>query len=78
MSISEAKEFFAHLKLNKQETQIAHQILKEINQRLQFLINVGLDYLTLSRTAGTLSGEKRSASGWPRKSDRNWLACCTF
>ncbi|MCD6375732.1 MAG: excinuclease ABC subunit UvrA [Caldisericaceae bacterium] len=56
MSISEAKEFFAHLKLNKQETQIAHQILKEINQRLQFLINVGLDYLTLSRTAGTLSG----------------------
>ena len=56
MSISEAKHFFSTLKLNKQETQIAHQILKEINQRLQFLINVGLDYLTLNRTAGTLSG----------------------
>ncbi len=56
MSILEAKKFFSHLKLNKQQQQIAHQILKEINQRLQFLINVGLDYLTLSRTAGTLSG----------------------
>ena len=56
MSILEVKQFFSSLKLTKQERQIAHQILKEVNQRLQFLINVGLDYLTLSRTAGTLSG----------------------
>ncbi len=56
MSIRETYDFFDRLKLGRQETQIAHQILKEIKQRLQFLINVGLDYLTLSRTAGTLSG----------------------
>ncbi|NOX90277.1 MAG: excinuclease ABC subunit UvrA [Calditrichaeota bacterium] len=56
MSIREAKEFFENLSLTAQEEQIARQILKEIRQRLQFLINVGLDYLTLSRTAGTLSG----------------------
>ncbi|APF19226.1 UvrABC system protein A [Caldithrix abyssi DSM 13497] len=56
LSINEAKKFFTRLRLTNQEKQIAHQILKEIDQRLQFLINVGLDYLTLSRTAGTLSG----------------------
>ncbi|MHB2148054.1 excinuclease ABC subunit UvrA [Calditrichota bacterium LG25] len=56
LSINEAKKFFTRLRLTNQERQIAHQILKEIDQRLQFLINVGLDYLTLSRTAGTLSG----------------------
>ncbi len=56
LSIREALHFFEHLKLGKQQSQIAHQILKEVKQRLQFLINVGLDYLTLSRSAGTLSG----------------------
>ncbi len=56
LSIREALHFFERLKLGKQQSQIAHQILKEVKQRLQFLINVGLDYLTLSRSAGTLSG----------------------
>ncbi len=56
LSIREALDFFNHLKLSAQEEKIAHQILKELKQRLQFLINVGLDYLTLSRSAGTLSG----------------------
>ncbi len=55
-SIKQIREFFAHLKLAPREQTIAHQILKEINQRLGFLINVGLDYLTLDRAAGTLSG----------------------
>ena len=55
-SIKQAKSFFSCLKLNRRDTTIAHQILKEINQRLTFLTNVGLDYLTLDRTAGTLSG----------------------
>jgi len=55
-SIKLAKQFFDHLKLTEREQIIANQILKEINQRLGFLINVGLDYLTLERTAGTLSG----------------------
>ena len=56
MSVKEANHFFETLKLSEREEQIAHQILKEIRARLQFLINVGLDYLTLDRTASTLSG----------------------
>ena len=56
MSVVEIKEFMHHLKLSEKEKMIAHQILKELEARLQFLIDVGLDYLTLSRSAGTLSG----------------------
>ncbi|RRJ62229.1 excinuclease ABC subunit UvrA [Paenibacillus oralis] len=56
LSIGEAMEFFSGLELSEKEKQIAHLILKEINNRLGFLVNVGLDYLTLSRAAGTLSG----------------------
>lgn len=55
-SIKQARFFYENLKLTERQQLIAHQILKEINQRLGFLINVGLDYLTLDRTAGTLSG----------------------
>jgi excinuclease ABC subunit A len=55
-SIEEAMQFFTGLKLSEKEVQIARLILREINERLGFLVNVGLDYLTLSRTAGTLSG----------------------
>ncbi len=56
LSISEAKDFFEHLELNSKEAAIAHLVLREINARLGFLVNVGLDYLSLSRAAGTLSG----------------------
>ncbi len=56
MSIKEALAFFENIKLNKRELTIAHQILKEIRERLGFMVNVGLDYLTLDRAAGTLSG----------------------
>ncbi|SDF27285.1 excinuclease ABC subunit UvrA [Sporomusa acidovorans] len=56
MTVAESKEFFSHLQLTERETVIARQILKEINARLGFLLNVGLDYLTLDRAAGTLSG----------------------
>ena len=56
MSIREVAKFLGGLKLTRQQEQIAHQILKEARQRLQFLLNVGLDYLTLRRSAGTLSG----------------------
>ena len=56
MSITEIKEFFDNLKLSEKESMIADRILKEINARIGFLIDVGLDYLTLSRSAGTLSG----------------------
>lgn len=56
MSVVELKSFFDNLSLSSRDRMIAHQILKEINARIGFLIDVGLDYLTLSRPAGTLSG----------------------
>ncbi|MEJ8778509.1 excinuclease ABC subunit UvrA [Pseudogracilibacillus sp. ICA-222130] len=55
-SISEALAFFQELTLTEKERQIANMILKEINDRLYFLQNVGLNYLTMSRASGTLSG----------------------
>ena len=55
-SIVEANDFFQNLALSEKDAQIAALILKEIAERLGFLVNVGLDYLTLSRAAGTLSG----------------------
>ena len=56
ISISEALEFYNKMELTEKEKQIATEILKEIKERLSFMINVGLDYLTLSRTTKTLSG----------------------
>lgn len=56
LSVNKAKTFFSSLKLEKQQAMIAEEILKEINARIGFLNNVGLEYLTLSRSAGTLSG----------------------
>ncbi|MGD8117243.1 excinuclease ABC subunit UvrA [Vibrio sp. TRT 29B02] len=56
LSIAEALEFFAGLTLSGQRAQIADKVMKEINDRLQFLVNVGLNYLNLSRSAETLSG----------------------
>ena len=56
MPITKIKNYLASLKLSTKEKMIADQIFKELNQRLQFLIDVGLSYLTLSRSAGTLSG----------------------
>lgn len=55
-SIREAMNFFENLPLTRREEMIAHQVLKEIKNRLQFLVDVGLDYLTLDRASGTLSG----------------------
>lgn len=56
MPISDALDFCQHLELSEKEQMIAQQVLKEIRERLGFLVNVGLDYLTLHRAAGTLSG----------------------
>jgi excinuclease ABC subunit A len=55
-SIKKALEWFENLTLSKKHQEIADKILREIRNRLKFLIDVGLDYLTLSRAAGTLSG----------------------
>jgi len=56
LSVRGAADFFGSLKLTERETFIAQRILKEIRERLGFLVNVGLDYLTLDRAAATLSG----------------------
>ncbi|HHW71442.1 MAG TPA: excinuclease ABC subunit UvrA [Clostridiales bacterium] len=56
MTVKDALYFFERLELSERDIMIAHQVLKELRARLQFLIDVGLDYLTLSRSAGTLSG----------------------
>ncbi|WP_162047220.1 excinuclease ABC subunit UvrA [Vibrio taketomensis] len=56
LSIADALNFFAQLHLEGQRAQIAEKVMKEINDRLEFLVNVGLNYLNLSRSAETLSG----------------------
>ncbi|MFY9196594.1 MAG: excinuclease ABC subunit UvrA [Bacillota bacterium] len=56
LSCKDARDFFDNLQLTERERAIAAQILKEIRERLGFLVNVGLDYLTLDRSAGTLAG----------------------
>ncbi|MBV6697538.1 excinuclease ABC subunit UvrA [Kitasatospora aureofaciens] len=56
MSISDCAEFLGAMKLNDRDKQIAERVLKEVNERLRFLVDVGLDYLSLNRAAGTLSG----------------------
>ncbi|HEX9155504.1 MAG TPA: ABC-ATPase UvrA, partial [Nitrospira sp.] len=56
LSVRTAADFFSSLKFTEREMVIAHRILKEIRERLGFLVNVGLDYLTLDRAAATLSG----------------------
>ena len=56
MSVDKIKDYLNHLELSKKDQMIADQIFKELNKRLQFLMDVGLEYLTLSRAAGTLSG----------------------
>ncbi len=68
----DAAEWFKNLEknLDKRQFKIAEHILKEINERLNFLLNVGLDYLTLSRESGTLSGGEAQRI---RLSITNWI-----
>ncbi|MDH3190273.1 MAG: excinuclease ABC subunit UvrA, partial [Acidimicrobiia bacterium] len=56
LSLGEAHEFFDSLKLSERDTTIAERVLKEVRARIKFLLDVGLDYLTLSRSAATLAG----------------------
>jgi excinuclease ABC subunit A len=56
MSISDCAEFLGGMKLDARDRKIAERVLKEVNERLKFLVDVGLDYLSLNRAAGTLSG----------------------
>ena len=57
---------------------IAGEVLKELRGRVGFLLNVGLHYLTLDRSAPTLSGGELSAFAWRARSAAAWSACCTF
>ena len=59
MSVADIQKFFQNLQLSGRDEMIAERILKEIHARIGFLVDVGLDYLTLSRAAGTLSGVVR-------------------
>ncbi len=65
------------LSLSERDRHIAERVVKEINARLGFLLDVGLDYLTLDRAAGTSRVARRSGSGWPPRSGPAWSACCT-
>ena len=65
LSVAAARRFFDQLSLPEKQASIARRIIKEILERLGFLESVGLPYLTLDRSANTLSGGKASVSGWP-------------
>ena len=76
-AIRDELAFLDQLELTDREHLIAERIIKEIRARLQFLVDVGLDYLSLSRASATLAGGRPSGSGWPPRSDRRWWGCCT-
>lgn len=70
MSIKKARDWFAGTeeKLSPKKAEIAHKIIKEIVERLSFLNNVGLDYLSLNRQSARFPAANRSAFAWRRKS----------
>ncbi len=68
LSIGEAAKVLVGLNLSDRDLMIAERVVKEINSRLSFLLDVGLDYLSLGRAASTLSAAKHSGSGWPARS----------
>ena len=76
-AIADAARFFDDVDFTVRERQIAERVIKEINARLGFLLDVGLDYLSLDRPAGTLPAARPSASGSPPRSGPAWSACST-
>ena len=67
MTVTKAVEYFSDLQLSGKRATIADKVLKELQERLKFLEDVGLNYLTLNRSAETLSGEKLRELDWPVK-----------
>ena len=65
------------MELDDRQKMIAERVLKEINARLRFLVDVGLDYLSLDRAPARCPAARRSASGWPPRSAPAWSACST-
>jgi excinuclease ABC subunit A len=72
MTVEQAANFFANLALTEQEAGIAEKLLQEIQERLLFLNDVGLEYLTMDRLSSTLSGGRRSEFSWLPPSARGW------
>lgn len=77
MSISDAADRLSVMKLDDRQLLIAERVLKEINARLRFLVDVGLDYLNLHRGRPRCPGARPSASASPAKSVPAWSVCCT-
>jgi excinuclease ABC subunit A len=77
LPIGELAKLLLGLDLSDRDRQIAGRILKEVNARLGFLLDVGLDYLTLDRASATLAGGRHSGSGWRPRSAPGWSVCCT-
>jgi len=73
LSIEKLQKFLQELHLTETQQMIGGQILKEIRARIQFLMDVGLDYLTLARATGTLSAARHSESVWRPRSVQDWL-----
>ena len=76
MTVEKAKRFFETLKLGSEGAVVAEPIIREINARLGFMVDVGLGYLTLDRKTGSLSGGN-SASAWLRRLGRGWWGFAT-
>lgn len=78
LSVTKELDFINTLVLTDREQMIASLILKEIKSRLSFLQNVGLDYLTLSRSAGTLSGGESQRIRLATQIGSSLMECCIF
>jgi excinuclease ABC subunit A len=77
LAIADAARFFEDVDFTARERQIAERVIKEINARLGFLLDVGLDYLSLDRPAARCPAVRPSASASPPRSGRAWSACST-
>ena len=77
LSARRAIEWLDEVELSDTDRHVARLILREISERLQFLENVGIGYLSMDRASATLSGGRRSGSAWRRRSAARSWACCT-
>ena len=77
LSVAQCALYLNSLTLGAREEAIAGRVLKEVQARIRFLLDVGLEYLSLARAAGRSPVARRSGSDWRRRSGRVWRVCCT-